>query len=102
MLCGRWATLTAQPKDEVLLQQAKSLLAEELELIGSVAVEIWDEINCTFMEQGISSFSAAHFFILQAVDVSKEADSHPGEMYDILKVRRLKQLLIYMHKTFAS
>ncbi len=69
----------------MLVKQALSILAEEQELTGSIALEIWDEIRCCFVEQEISPFAAARFFVHQAVDMSKK-ESQPGDAYHILKV----------------
>lgn len=85
---SRWAGLTGQPKEEVLVQQAKQLLAEELELIGSVGVEIWEEVNCMFMQQGMSPPAAAQFFVRQAVEASQDATCQ-SNAFHTLKVRDL-------------
>ena len=102
LMCGRWATLTGQPKDKVLVQQAKCLLAEELELIGSVSPEIWEEVSSNFVQQGITPFSAAQFLVRQAREMSQEADCQSGELYHVLKVRILTPSLSLNNETILA
>ena len=86
--------MTGQPKDPIILQQAKCLLEQwQADLSASgIRSEVWGSIDELFARHDVLPWTAAQFFVHQVEGLSSDLATHTIDQCCMLKVNgsRLK------------
>ena len=84
----RWSEVTGQPKDPIILQQAKCLLEQwqaDLNRSG-IRSKVWGCIDELFARHRVLPWTAAQFFVHQVEGLSSDPATHTSDQCRMLKV----------------